>query len=417
MRILQICDEQQYIFNINEANKSIPIQISYSMEFSESFSSDELSFAIDKCIKESDVFGARCIVKNSRQYMEFLPYDKHDFPIFSFSSEKEYESFCNQVRKTKINNRDKLYYIFIFSIAGSYYHLHFSFNHIIFDGTSALLLSEKIQKILLNKNEEIKWHPFYNHLDNIKSYNESQKYLIDEKFWEDRFLEISKSDYLFRDVIDTNYSPIKDLTFQTSKKLKEELFEYCSKNNISPHILIVVVLAQIITDKTGCKRFYFEIPIGNRLGANEKNSIGTYEIAVPVIFDFTIYNDFFDLLKSVQKQSTDYYKHKNFDWITKISSESHERKYGKYIPQFSFSYFCQNKKPSASVATIHHQSCENDILPMNLYVSDYLDWQAITFSYMYWDNYFNDEEVIQIHKDIETAIANIIENKKLLENE
>lgn len=415
MRILPICDEQQYIFNVNEAVNSSPIQISYSMKFSKSFSSDELSFAVDKCIKEADIFGARCIVKNSRQYMEFLSYEKDDFPVFSFSSEEEYEIFCNQVRKTKINNRDKLYYIFIFSIAGSYYHLHFSFNHIIFDGTSALLLSEKIQKILLNKNEEIKWHPFYNHLDNIKSYYESQKYLTDDKFWEDRFLEISKSDYLFRDVIYTTESPIKNLTFQTSKKLKDELFEYCSKNNISPHILIVVVLAQIINDKTGCKRFYFEIPIGNRLGANEKNSIGTYEISVPVIFDFTRYNDFFDLLKSVQKQSTDYYKHNNFDWITKISSESHERKYGKYIPQFSFSYFCQNKKPSVSVATIHHQSCDNDILPINLYVSDYLDWQVITFSYMYWENYFNDEEVIQIHKYIETAITNIIENKKLLE--
>ena len=48
---------------------------------------------------------------------------------------------------------------------------------------------------------------------------------------------------------------------------------------------------------------------------------------------------------------------------------------------------------------------------MTLHVADYLDWQTMTFSYMYWDSYFDDEEVIEIHKDIETKIANIIENK------
>ena len=160
---------------------------------------------------------------------------------------------------------------------------------------------KKIQKILLDKNEEIKWYPFSAYLDGIKRYNESERYLIDKEFWEDRFYEISKSEYLFSDVIDIDESPIKELTFKTSKKFKKELFEYCADNNISVHILIVTVLAKIINDKTACKRFYFEIPIGNRLGTNEKNSIGTYEIGPPFIFDFTKYNDFFDLFKSVQK--------------------------------------------------------------------------------------------------------------------
>ena len=248
-------------------------------------------------------------------------------------------------------------------------------------------------------------------MDHIKKYNESEKYLIDKEFWEDRFLELSKSEYLFCDVIDTNESLIKTLTFETSPKLKELLFEYCTKNNSSPHILIVTVLAQIINDKTGCKCFYFEIRIANRLGAKEKNSIGIYEITFPFIFDFVKYNTIFDILASVQKHTTDYYKHKNFDWISKINSELYERKYGKYIPQFSFSYLCRNKKPSVSFATLHHHHVETDTLPMSLYISDYLDWQTMTFGYTYWVNYFTEEEVVEIHQDIETRIANIINNK------
>lgn len=55
MNILPICDEQQYIFNVNEELKDIPFQVSYSMEFSKSFTVEELSFAVDKCISSADV--------------------------------------------------------------------------------------------------------------------------------------------------------------------------------------------------------------------------------------------------------------------------------------------------------------------------------------------------------------------------
>lgn len=411
MSILPICDEQQYIFDVNEAIGSIPMKISYSMEFLSSFSPEELSFAIDQCIKTADVFGARCLTMDGRQYMEFLPYQKQDIPIFDFSTEEEYHLFCKEVWATKINNREKLYYIFIYSIAGSYYGIHFSFNHLIFDGISILMLTDKIQKVLLLKDEEVKWHPFSKYLENIKKYYESEKYFTDKEFWEDRFLEISNSDYLFHDVIDIDESAIKELTFQTSKKIKDDLFEYCSKNNISPPNLIATVLAQIINIKTGCKRFYFEIPIGNRLGTNEKNSLGVYEIGPPFIFDFTKYNNIFELYQSVRKQSVDYYKHRNFDWNTKIFSEEYEKKYGKYIPQFSFSYFCTNQKPSVSFATLKHHNCETDFLPMTLHITDYLNWETIGFSYIYWENYFTDEEVIEIHKEIEASIATIINTK------
>ena len=117
MSILPICDEQQYIFNVNEKFNSIPMKISYSMEFLKSFSAEELSSAVEKCTMTSDVFAARCVVKDGHPYMEFLAYQKKEIPVFYFSNEEEYQIFSNQIRATKINNRDMLYYIFIFSVS------------------------------------------------------------------------------------------------------------------------------------------------------------------------------------------------------------------------------------------------------------------------------------------------------------
>ncbi len=413
MSIFPLCDEQKYIFDMNEAIKSIPMKISFVIEFSKSFSPDELYLAIDKCIRSADVFSASCVVNNDRPYMEFLPYQKPDIQTFNFATESEYRAFSDKVSATKINNRDKLYYVFVFSIAGSCHHIRFCFNHLIFDGISAVLLLENIQRVLLDKNEDITWHPYAAYLEKIERYNRSEKYLSDKEFWEGRFLEISKSEYLFRDVIDTDEALIRELKFQTSKIFKRNLFEYCSQNNISPHLLIVTVLAQIINVKTGCQCFYFEIPIGNRLGAKEKNSIGPYEIGPPFIFDFNKYNNLPDLFESVQKQSKDYYKHKNFDWNTKIFSEPYKEKYGRYIPQFTFSYFCYNKPLPVSFATWRHLQSGSNFISMTLYITDYIDWEALTFSYVYWKHYFTDEEVVEIHKDVEAGIINIVKNNLL----
>ncbi|NLF43824.1 MAG: hypothetical protein GX587_14110, partial [Bacteroidales bacterium] len=256
MKVLPICDEQQFILDINEELKSIPMQISYSMRFTTRFSPEELYSAVEKCMMAADVLSARCVVKEGHGYMEFLPYQKADIPIFHFSSEEEYQSFYMQSSETKINNRNKLYYIFIFSVSGSYYHLHFIFNHLILDGISALVLSNKIQEALLNPNEEINCYPFSAHLESLIKYKDSDIYQKDQAFWEDKFLEISGSEYLFSEVIHASEAQVNSLAFQTDPKLKDLMTEYCKKNNISPHALIVTFLAQIMHQKTGCKRFY-----------------------------------------------------------------------------------------------------------------------------------------------------------------
>ena len=408
IHLLPICDEQQYIFDVNEAIKSIPMKITYSMEFSKSFSAEELYAAVEQCIKSADVFAARCVVKDSFQYLEFMPYQKRDIPVYDFSTKEEYQIFCNQSNITKINNREQLYYIFIYSIAGSNYHFYFSFNHLIFDGISVLLLSEKIQKFLNNNKEEIIWYPFSSYLNNIKKYRESQRYQEDTIFWENRFLEISKCNDLFGEVITTDESTIQELSFQIGSKRKEELIAFCFKNNIKLYCLIATALAQILSQKTGCRRFCFEIPIGNRLGSNDKNSLGVYEIGLPFIFDFDRYQNFSDLLESVQKQSFDYYRHNKFDWCTKISSDLNVKKYGRYIPQMSFSYFCTNKEPSFSFAALKYHHGETDLLPITIYISDFLDWRTISFHYMYWDNYFTGQEMIEIHQKLENQIVNFL---------
>jgi hypothetical protein len=356
---------------------------------------------------------ARCIVKAGRPYMEFLSPQKAHIHAHTFASEDDYHRFRDDILTTAIDNRGNLYHIFVFTVAGTLRNcIFYCFNHLVFDGISALLLIENIQHILLNPQEEIVWHPFSDYLERMERYSRSDKYLVDQAFWENQFAELSNCEYLFPGAIEMKEAPIRELRFQTSHALKRKFLAYCSDHAISPHLLIVTILAELIHAKTNAKRFYFEIPIGNRLGAKERNSIGPYEIGLPIIFDFNQYQDTWDLLDAVNKQSKDYYRHKNFDWNTKIYSEPYQQRYGHYIPQFCFSYFCSNRSLDVPFANWRHLHFGSNNLPMTLYIADYIDREAFTFSYVFWYHYFPDEDVTAIHKDIELRIENIIHSRE-----
>ena len=408
MTLLPVSDEQRYIFEVNEAYDSIPMGVSFSMRFLKRFSAEELGRAVGKCMETADIFASRCLARDGRPMIEFLPYRKPDIPVYDFSCEDEYEAFCKQSRAARLNNRDQLYYIFIFSISGAGYHLHFMFNHLIFDGISGFALAEKIEQILLDPERDVQWHPFSRYLEKIEHYTGSNEYLLDQAFWEDRFLDISQSEYLFDELIHTGVSPMKSVDHGTSRELKGLLLQFCEKNNMPPHVLIVSVLARIINEKTECERFYFEIPVQNRVGKNEKNSLGMYEVTFPYIFNFAQYASVADVIESVHRQSVDYYRHRYFDWDSKINSEAFVRQHGRYIPQFSFSYFCGDQEPPASIAVLRQHHADADAMPMSLYISDYLDWQAMTFTYTYWTDFFTEEDVAEIHQAIEDRIMEIV---------
>lgn len=409
MNIHPLCDEQKYIFDVNENIKNIPANISFVIEFEINFSANDLRSAIETCLMAADISGARCVVKKDGPYMEFLLPEKPDIQAYNFTTAEEFEIFCESITENFMNNRDKLYHVCIYSIAGSFNNIHFCFNHLIFDGVSAILVCYKIQNYLLDKNKKITWHPFSAYLQKIDVYNKSEKYLADQKFWEGRFTEIAQCDHLFRDVIDVEIAPIKELIFQSSTSFKINLLNFCAQHKLPTHLLIVTVLAELINLKTGCERFYFEIPIGNRSGAKEKDSIGVYEIGPPFIFDFRQYKNLADLFESVQKQSIDYYKHKNYDWNRHIFSASHVDKYGEYIPQFVFSYFSYNKDYSAPLVRWRHLQTKNSFLPIILYISDYSDCSVFSFSYVFWNNYFTENEITDIHQMIEDRLSSICE--------
>lgn len=410
MELFPLVDEQRYIFDVNEKSKGIPCNVSFEIRFNKFFSVDQLCFAVEKCLLSADISGARCVVEGDRQYMEFLPPEKLEIRSHNFSTLEEYKKHRDNICESEINNRDNLFHIFVYSIDNSLNNIYFCFNHLIFDGISGILLFEKIQKVLLDITSDVSWYPFSGYLEKIGRYRASKNYLADRELWEEHFSELSTCKNVFPNLIDIDESASNSLIFKSSKEFKQQLLTYCAKNEISPCILIVSAFAKLISEIYRCERFSMEIPIGNRVGKKEKDSIGVYEIAAPCIFDFNKYPNLKDVYESIKRQSRVFYKHKDFDWNEKIFSAPYTNKYGRYIPQLLFSYLSNSNNYSMGFATLHDSWPNSSEYPISLHITDYSDSEVFSFDYLFWDGYISSDVVVEVQQGLEVRLVNIVEN-------
>lgn len=408
MKKLHLTDEQSYIFDVNDRSKGTPYNISFEIRFSRHFPVEQLRHAVKKCLLPADISGAKCFTDGNEKHMEFSAPTIPEIKTYNFPSTEQYQRYCDSIPEKEINNRDKLFHAFIYSINNSFNNLHFCFNHLVFDGISGIILYEAIQKVLLDEHTEIHWHPFASHLEKVRLNSTRISHIDDEKFWETKFHELSRCEPIFKGAIGIEESDATSLNFQLDKESKSALLGYCEQKKISPYLVISSALAELLAKKNGCQRISIEIPIGNRVGKEEKNSIGAYEIAAPFTFDFSNSNKLNDAIESAKIQSREFYRHKDFPWSNGIISPSNMEKNGPYTPQVEVSYFCFNKNHSLGFASLHHHNSKSSNLPFSLYISDYLDYEEMSFYYIFWGQYISCATIIEIQNALECSLMELV---------
>lgn len=120
--------------------------------------------------------------------MEFSAPTIPEIKTYNFPSTEQYQRYCDSIPEKEINNRDKLFHAFIYSINNSFNNLHFCFNHLVFDGISGIILYEAIQKVLLDEHTEIHWHPFASHLEKVRLNSTRISHIDDENSGKQNFM-------------------------------------------------------------------------------------------------------------------------------------------------------------------------------------------------------------------------------------
>lgn len=404
-RLLPLSDEQEYCFNLNEALAGNLLNIAFTIEFPQRIPPETIAKTVENCLSNADIFSAQLVASNRGRFMAFHPCQPCHIPIVNFASRGDFDHFIRNDPAANINNRDKLFGGMIYSIADSVHHIYLCCNHVIFDGYSALSLKDKICASLSSGQAAVSWHPFARHLEDIAKYRASEQYRQDAAFWKKTFAELGQAEPLFPALLGQGDAIMQSVCLPGAQELKTALNEYGRQNNVSPHMVIVAVLARLLRHATGRKRFVIEIPIANRVGLKEKNSLGAYEITTPIIFDFSRSDDLQTCTEDVRYQSRSMYRCRRYDWNKKVYTDSFSKRYGQYAPQVCFSYYCQNNEECQSVATLNHLYPERDPMPLSIHVSDFHDAKTMVFAYLYWAHFFTAADLTDLHRQLIADIA------------
>lgn len=404
-RLLPLSDEQDYFFNFNEALAGNLLNIAITIEFPQRIPPETIAKMVENCMSNADIFSAQIVASNRGCFMAFHPCKPCHIPIVNFAGRDDFDHVIRDYPAAILNNRDKLFGGMIYSIADSVHHIYLCCNHVIFDGYSALSLKDKICASLSSGQTTVGWYPFARHLEGIAKYRAGEKYRQDAAFWEKKFAELSQAEPLFPALLGQGDAIVQRLSLLGTQELKTALEEYGRQNKVSPHMVIVAALARHLRKTTGRKRFVIEIPIANRVGINEKNSLGAYEMTTPILFDFSRSDDLPTCIEAVKNQSRSMYKCRHYDWNRKVYADSFSKQYGPYAPQVCFSYYCRNNREYQSTATINYLYPEREPLPLTIHVSDFQDAKTMVFAYLYWAHVFTAADLTDLHRQIIADIA------------
>lgn len=278
----ELLHSQKRIWYINKVNQeSVVNNIGGSVKIKGKVNHRLFIKAINIFIKNNNNLRMRIISRNNIPYQYIEEFIEEEIDFFDLGNEANAESkfaeLSNQKMTQKIElENNKLYYFALYMFSETEFRLLFVGHHIAVDGWSIAVIQKQLDKIYnqLINNEEVKLdvsETLSNKLDKEKKYFLSQRYERDKIYWERLIEEVNEENY---------YNSFSDLKGERKVHILSEdssiINKFISTYKVSYNTLFTA-LFYIYTYKTlNIENITLGIPIYNRLGLAEKNSVGMF---------------------------------------------------------------------------------------------------------------------------------------------
>lgn len=243
-----------------------------------------------------------------------------DIPVIDFSHQKEddIDTWLEQETKLNIPLYDNFLFEFkIIKASNNKTSLYGKFHHIIIDGISSVILINKIMNIYteLLKEEDLGKIPEiplgYLYLD--QEYEESKRFVKDEKFWQDEFATIPEGllEKTYR-LYNNNTQAVRK-TNKLPKELQEKMFQFCEKYNVSNQTLFTSLLFIYMQRTTNNDDIVIGTNFSNR-GPKEKEMLGMFVSTTPYRLKVDPNLDVLTFIQSVHKKQMRLLRHQKYPY-------------------------------------------------------------------------------------------------------
>lgn len=420
----RLSEPQRRVWNIEQMYPNTSVHnVGGTVRINGEINLDLLKSAIFLFIEQNDAVRIR-IKQEDDVWMSIHPDSKaQDIPVIDFSlrayPEKEFNRWVAEETKKPFNLLNSpLYYFAIFRISENEVGYYLKYHHIICDGFSTSLMTRQVLenygKLLrkeLNNTDESK--PSYlDYLHSEERFLKSPRFIKSESFWNEKFEDLS-------DVVLPRMSD--DLTgnrqtFIIDNEWSFRIYDFIEKNSCTLNSFMVALYLIYLHRTTQQNDLIIGIPVLNRSGQKEKNTVGMYTSTVPLRMrvDGSIEVDNF--FKKVTSELTRCYLNQRYPY-NYLAKSLGFRKHGidllfdKFVNFYNRGHLTEFNEYKVFNEDFYSW---NQIYSMQIIIKECKEWDgsdniALSFDYKVTD--FTDQQVKNIFAVFLTMIKQILNDK------
>jgi len=416
--LFELTNPQKNIWELEQINgKGTPVNHILSiLKLKGNLDEKLLQETMNKIIEMNDSFRLKFVKEGSNLYQYVKNYEYSSMNVKYFDTE-DISTIIDEYHSLELS-LDKLF-SFCLIFTPCYTYVLYKTHHIIADAWSITQIAEQIkdfyEKLLRNEPLDSYKKPSYlNIIDRELLYSKSNKYTIDEQFWNNYVKNINPIK-LFNS---TNYSQKDAMRYE--QPIEDTLFNnisnYCEENKITEYSFFLGILSLYFNKIYNSSSVVFGTPFLNRqkrLG--ELEATGMFVSTLPLMINVDNEDTFSSLCKSIASTNMSLFRHSSFPYhkIQELYYENSKENTSLYEIGFSYQINKQEKSMENNdigECTWFFSGKQNN--PLTIHFTTLNNQKII--NYDYWLSCFTQDEIEKMHSIIMNLILEVLSGKNNL---
>ena len=403
MRSAALTAPQKEIYDLEKFVGGSAFNICVSTLFPEKHSVDEIKRAILNVFRLNDALRIRIREENGEVVQYLTDFCPEEIEVLHFESRKELEIFGEKWAGEAVGLKGRLCEIKVFVLpdnTGAICRLH----HIVGDAWTLALIGVQLSKTL--KGEPFETYSFFDTLKNEAEYRGGKRYEQDRAYYEEQFLKMGEH---------LSFSGKKTLSFKAVRKVfgidlekTALLSKYAEEHGSTFFSLFAAAYSIYISRiKMNAANVNIGVPVLNRSGAVEKNTMGDFVNTVPLFIGLDYDGTFSENLAHVNSAALKILRHQRFPYSELL--EDLRSRFGFSGRLFDVMIDYQNAVAANCVETqLHFHGMQQENLM--IHIIDHNNTGKIELLYDYLTDSLAENDVVRLHCGIMRLLEDAISN-------
>ncbi len=395
-----------------------------SLRIKDKLDFDLLGKAINLFIKNNEGIRLRICLDdygNPLQYVSDYDYKEIELKDFSHCDDPTkamYEWDGREIlTPLKMLNCD-LYHFAMLKLSDTEGGFFVNTHHIISDAWSMSIIGSSVIRYyfyLKNSNtdaiNQAIMPSYLSFVENEQLYKESNRFLKDKIFWEEKFNLPPEATVLKPRTTNIKSTQSKRKTYVAPKKFTHLLRTYCSDNKLSPYPLFLSALAMYINRVSAKENMIIGTPILNRLNQAEKNTLGMFISTIPLGINVKSEDSFSSLTQEISELCSSSYRHQRYpyDAILGFVRETYGFTDNLYDIVLSYQNSKFEKPADIDYSTRWHFNGHQSN-SLTIHINDRDDDGVLIIDYDYHTDLYFDKEIEFLHQHLLSLLWHSLDN-------